>query len=482
MTPSSEDDQRPWMPGRHIRRTRYFVVLNDPIGFPAERTFHRSTYIPLGRLADIPSSVSVDAPTDPDELLYGQISISVHQGILRSFPAEAARALFEVAKAQAVEVGWIPEAAVDPPSDDGDVTESENGDEDEDQDRWTIAEISIEDYGISEWMTNAINDGELPDWLTQGLWALEELVRSYRIVARAPIAELAYRSMFPLVVSFDTDLDDNPLSPPLAWPLESAGLGWVSSSIDLPHLTANDQLDAIESTADRLSKGDPFARYSDRIWRAERNLHIEGKYDVAVLEAAIAIEGLLVGSRLAIQWEKGASAREAMTQARRLSADRPIKSVLGWLSNEIGGAWDPVNRPESKRWIEELQVWRNQVVHAGERLSRTEGQEAVSIARSLAEFLKLQLLKNFRHYPRVALLMAGQHDAANIVSVKRITRFLSSVEEEPPFYESLSEWLKVEPDAQQHSTLFEASGGEVRAGRLRVALKVIATWLRGRGD
>ncbi len=169
----------------------------------------------------------------------------------------------------------------------------------------------------------------MPDFLTQALWALEELVRAYRLVTRAPIADFTYQALYPLVVSIETDLDGQLLTGPTGWSLNSSGGSWIVTSLHDLDVSEPVQMEFLERAATRLSKGDQFVLYSDRLWRAERHLHIDGQHDLAVLQAAIAIEGLLVSTWIATQWERGLDSVATIRTVSELAGEKTHEKNLG---------------------------------------------------------------------------------------------------------------------------------------------------------
>jgi hypothetical protein len=375
-----------------------------------------------------------EALDDPDAPLYGTVAIKIHGSIFRRVPTEPLEAIAHVIKRLAEQFGYEAQGSADE-------EEAFQSSEAQTAQRWTVAQLSVEDYGISQGVFELFQQEMYPDFFTQAVWALEELVKAYRLLARAPLADFTYRSLYPVMISVETDLDGVLLTPPTAWTLESVGQGWVESDVEEAHAESTSYIDSLERTAARFSAGDPFVKYSDRLWRAERHAHIEGQYDLAVLQAAIAIEGLLVASWLATQWEgKVGTSQLALERVQTLAGKTPTKAVLGWLSAELGGHWDPVNCDAARRWQQELQLWRNEVVHTGKSPGRSQALQAIEICRALALHVTERVANNFHKFPRTALLIAG-HARLKRDLGKRVARFMESSGEEEPFFLQFTSWL-----------------------------------------
>ncbi len=402
----------PWLPSASKRLVYFYVTIDDTIDLPSEcRFFHVSASPHLHRstFADLPGfSFGPEYPQLPPlaaSFCFFRAS--------RTPPAEDhIRGV-----AACLSRRWPDHEGADYP-DEGDSldehdllrvdkeTEASDTAADGPEDTRSVVEICFHDPGGIPIENLQGEDGSTLDFLSLVRIWLQNLLEGYRIAAAVPTTDGAYMSLGPFVLTVEIDLEAEVRTPPVLWTLESA-LRHFGDRMD-PRVGGEALADATVLNAARLASGDPLMMYPTSVWTARRLAWVHAQYEAAVMHCVTAIEGLLSGVWLAIQWELG---RDAAAAVRRLEGkDRmgvSVSQMLGWLGQDLGGRWDAANSPTVKTWNDEVRLLRNLIAHTGLRCHRIQAERALDLTFDLRKMVEAALLANIRRIPRVTYLTCG---------------------------------------------------------------------------
>lgn len=312
----------------------------------------------------------------------------------------------------------------------------------------TVVEITFHDPGNSSLRSprGRESDGLPVDWLNLTRMWLQNLMEGYRIAAHLPVSSASYLDLGPFVVSVEIDLKNRVRTPPVISPLETATMFFQAGT--QPRVQGEELADTMVQFSDRTHVEDPLMMYPLGIWRARRFAHVLGEYDAAIIYCSLATEGLLSGVWLAIQWEAG---RDAAASIRKLNGTKRLGvssgQLLGWLSHELGGHWDPSNDLAIRAWNDSVRQVRNLISHAGVRVSRGQALTALDAAAALYGKVEGSLIDSLSKYPRVAYLMAGSVGIDAAKGPSTWDRDFSGISSEPRWAHSLARWTRLGREA-----------------------------------
>jgi hypothetical protein len=177
------------------------------------------------------------------------------------------------------------------------------------------------------------------------------------------------------------------------------------------------------------------------MWRARRALEVEGEFDSAVLHAAIAVEAYLVALWLHLQWEKGEGVDLALSRVGQLGGKKPTRTILSWLSQDLGGTWRSESNARVAAWVDGLVPLRNRVAHAGVRVSPQEAEDSIAAAEAIERFAAERLEERWAAYPRTAVLAIGHDRLRKRWGDHSVDAFFERTRDEPLCAIAFASWV-----------------------------------------
>ncbi|MCB0929945.1 MAG: hypothetical protein KDB70_19005 [Mycobacterium sp.] len=282
------------------------------------------------------------------------------------------------------------------------------------------------------------HDGKV-DPLTLAHWLVADAVRSLRIASSAPIPELHYRSLNPIVPATFGAVDIH----------GQVRFDEKQSAIVLDHLpTRLEQAPHVDpadagNIFNELTHGSITALIRDHFARAYAE-HVAGDRRASVLSLAITCELLLDSVLSAMLWEEGQTPAEAaQVWASGSSVTHRIKSLY---AVRLGGDWNLNGHRPIARWREHIADVRNSVIHSGRTPSEPESEHCGIVTSELLAFVTTRLMAKWKTYPKTLAVLCGptsvekhapkKHRANILAELKRCSVF--GVE----FHRWHDKWLK----------------------------------------
>jgi hypothetical protein len=282
------------------------------------------------------------------------------------------------------------------------------------------------------------HDGKV-DPLTVAHWLIADVVRSLRIVATAPLPELHYRSLNPIVPATFGSADEG----------GQIHFDDRQTAILLDHLPARlTSAPSIDHTTagnafTELTRGSISALIRDHFSRAAAE-HAAGDRRAAVLSLAVACELMLDSVLAAMLWEEGETAAQAAQQwANESSITYRVKRLY---ADRLGGNWRlGVSSPVSN-WRQHVVDVRNSVIHSGRTPSEVESDLAGTATSELFTFLTKRLVIKWKTYPKTLALLCGPTSVNQHASKKQREKILVELQRCSPsaveFHRWRDDWLK----------------------------------------
>jgi hypothetical protein len=282
------------------------------------------------------------------------------------------------------------------------------------------------------------HDGKV-DPLTLAHWLLADTARTLRIVSMAPIPELHYRSLDPIVpAAFGAVGDGGQVS-------FDAG----QTAILLDHLPARlTPLSPVnQATAGRvfgqLTRGSISALIRDHLARAYAE-HTAGDRRASVLSLAVTCELMLDSTLAAILWEEGETpAHAAQVWANASSITQRVKSLY---ADRLGGSWQVDGDGAVRRWREHIVDVRNSVIHSGRTPSEPESENSGAVTSELLTFVSKRLVLKWKTYPKTLAVLCGPSSVEKHASKEQRAIVLAELERcsafAVEFHRWRDEWLR----------------------------------------
>lgn len=237
-----------------------------------------------------------------------------------------------------------------------------------------------------------------PDPLSRCLEKLFQWHRAYRVVAQAPIEELTYPQLFPMVLTFRRPLANDMVTPDGLMHLASDN---IQLGAPAAHIGSIDQ-NLLAVSLSRLKLGDPVQAFVERRVDAQYERSVKGDYGSAIIQFSIACEVLLDGLLGLLLWEEGSDEEHAATV---FSTDITPRLKIQY-SPRLGGNWQ-LDTGGLSGWFDHVAGPRNRIVHAGHRPTAQQATQASDTVASLAKFISDRLAERIIDYPKTAYLFLG---------------------------------------------------------------------------
>jgi len=277
------------------------------------------------------------------------------------------------------------------------------------------------------------------DPLTLAHWLIADVARSLRIVSMAPIPDLHYRSL-------------NPIVPATFGSVHGGGqvrFDEGQTAILLDHLPARlvpappvDQ-ETAGNAFGQLTRGSIGALIRDHFARAYAE-HTAGDRRASVLSLAITCELMLDSTLAAMLWEEG----ETTTHAAHLwaNASSITHRVKTLYEGRLGARWHVDGDGPVGRWREHIVDVRNSVIHSGRTPSEPEAQKAGVVASELLTFVTTRLVLKWKTYPKTMAVLCGRSAVEKHASKKQKPNILAELERcsafAVEFHRWRDEWLR----------------------------------------
>ncbi|BBX43920.1 hypothetical protein [Mycobacterium simiae] len=276
------------------------------------------------------------------------------------------------------------------------------------------------------------HDGKV-DPLTLAHWLIADTVRSSRIASKAPIPELHYRSLNPIVpAAFGTVCEGGQVS-----------FATGQTVIVLDHLPARmasvSPVDpaVIGNIFGQLTRGSISVLIRDHFARAHSE-HSAGDRRASVLSLAITCELMLDSTLAAMLWEEGETpAQAAQVWADASSITQRVKSMY---SGRLGGSWHIDGVGPVGHWREHIVDIRNSVIHSGRTPSEPESEKSAAAASELLTFVSKRLVLKWKTYPKTLAVLCGRSSVETHASKKQRANVLAELERCSTFAVEFHRW------------------------------------------
>lgn len=276
------------------------------------------------------------------------------------------------------------------------------------------------------------HDGKV-DPLTLAHWLIADAARSSRIASTAPIPELYYRSL-------------NPVVPTTFGAFGEGGrvtFDEKQTVILLDHLPARLASPKLIDAAvtgrifGQLTRGSISALLRDHFARAYAE-HSVGDRRASVLSLAIMCELLLDSTLAAMLWEEGQSpAGAAQVWADMSSITGRVKSLY---AGRLGGSWHVDSDGPVGRWRKHIVDVRNSVIHSGRTPSEPEAENSGAVASELLTFVSKRLVLKWKAYPKSMAVLCGPSSVVKHASKKQLDNVLAELERCSAFAVAFHRW------------------------------------------
>ncbi len=276
-------------------------------------------------------------------------------------------------------------------------------------------------------------DGKI-DPLTVAHWLIADIVRSLRIHTWAPLPELHYPALNPIVpVAFGSgpSVDEMQFEGQYLFALSHLPdrlAGFEDSETD--HAT-------VGQIFGQLTRGSISALIGDHMCRAYAE-NVSGDRRTAIFSLAIACELMLDSVLAAMLWEEGKSVEEA---AEHWSNDSSITyRVKRLYADRLLGNWSLDRSGPMARWRKHVVDVRNSVIHSGRTPTEAEINLAGEAAGGLTSFVAKRLVARWEKYPKTMAVLNGPTSVRQHASKKKRDQILQELERCSVFAVDFHEW------------------------------------------
>ncbi|MEW1561758.1 hypothetical protein AB0454_02095 [Streptomyces sp. NPDC093509] len=251
------------------------------------------------------------------------------------------------------------------------------------------------------------------DALNRCIYAIQEVIRSYRAAFEVPCALPSYElldSLIPFqiartaVITNDDSgfsLDDSDWGPVGTMMLDHANLPDAAHGPEVKP-EAMHRLDYFD---DLKHLGSPLFVWRERFTEARRALKIEGQYGAAITLSNTASEVLLDSLLATLMWESG---KDPADVADIFSEGRLARRVKSQFADLLGGGWNLDGTTPVAEWFHKCYRMRHRVVHGGYSPTRLEAQIALDSVLQLSSYCWDRLAMKRKKFPRTALMMLAE--------------------------------------------------------------------------
>ncbi|MFW0873005.1 hypothetical protein [Rhodococcoides corynebacterioides] len=255
------------------------------------------------------------------------------------------------------------------------------------------------------------HDGKV-DPLTLAIWLIADAARSLRIASMAPIPELHYQSLNPIVPATFGAFDN------------ARGVTFEKKQTvflldHLPtRLVAPESVDPVAAGKifGQLTRGSISALVRDHFARAHAE-HAAGDRRASVLSLAVTCELMLDSTLAALLWEEGNTPSEAaQVWAERSSITGRVKTLY---SGRLGGSWLVDGEGPVGRWRTHIVDVRNSVIHSGRTPSEPESESSYAATSELLTYVSKRLVLKWKTYPKSMAVLCGPSSVKKHASKKQ---------------------------------------------------------------
>ncbi|MGV9568713.1 hypothetical protein ACWDRX_03425 [Streptomyces nigra] len=251
------------------------------------------------------------------------------------------------------------------------------------------------------------------DALNRCIYAVREVIRSYRTAFEVPCALPSYE-LLDIYIPFQTASSVVITQDPDGYSLDASDWGPVSllmlDHANMPDIPRGPAIDS--SNMERLDYfdglkdlGSTLFVWRERFIEARRALQVEGQYGAAVTLSNTASEVLLDSLLSNLMWESG---KDPADVAGVFAEGQLAKRVKSRFSEHLGGSWILDGNGPVAEWFHKCYKVRHRVVHGGHSPSRLEAQVAYDAVLQLSEYCWDRLAVKRKKFPRTALMMLAK--------------------------------------------------------------------------
>ncbi|QEM43991.1 hypothetical protein [Mycolicibacterium grossiae] len=286
------------------------------------------------------------------------------------------------------------------------------------------------------------HDGKV-DPLTVAHWLIADVARSLRIESWAPLPDLHYPALSPIVpVAFGAgpNFDEMQFGGQYALLLDHLPnrLGGGNQ-----HTTNHDTVGQIFG---QLTRGSISALIRDHMCRAWAE-QVAGDSRASILSSAIACELMLDSVLAAMLWEEGKSVEEAAKiWADHSSITVRVKRLY---ATRLLGNWSLEGTGPIARWLKHIVYVRNSVIHSGRTPSPSEVNIAGPTSAGITGFVASRLVARWEKYPKTMSVLCGPTSVRQHASKKKQDAILQELERCSPFAVDFHKWRDEWLEARQ---------------------------------
>lgn len=285
------------------------------------------------------------------------------------------------------------------------------------------------------WVDDETDEDETEIALTRCIDKLLALHRSYRLATNAPVPELTYERIHPVVMRLERSLDRKHEPRVVGMTI----LSHMNIPVAAPEPLTTDVQQRMALYAERVSAGDPFALYAERRLDGQNESNVNGRRGESVVQTAIAAEVLFDATLGLVMWEESQSAGLTIEDAATVFSIDLLKRVRSQYHERLGGSWS-IEGKHLSRWYTEIAQVRGRVVHAGYRPTLEEAASARGTLLELETFVGDRLAANFKKYPKTAWLFLGHNGFVERGKAKAAGVWADGLSQ--PIAEAQSAWLR----------------------------------------
>lgn len=271
------------------------------------------------------------------------------------------------------------------------------------------------------------------DPLTLAHWIVADMVRSVRIATKAPLSELHYPELNPIVpatfgsgATFDTLHFEGR---PHALVLEHLA-DKLAKSDSTDHASAG-------RVFGQLTRGSTSVLIADHMSRAHAEFRA-GDRRAAILSLAIACELMLDTALAATLWEDGKTPREAAdVWAQSSTVTGRVKRLY---ASRLGGNWSLDGEGPMAQWRKQIVDVRNRIVHSGRFPTQEEVEAAGDAVTTMNTFVTGRLVAKWREYPRSMAVLAGPTTVRQHADAGQLGAVLEALERSSVFAVDFHRW------------------------------------------
>lgn len=276
------------------------------------------------------------------------------------------------------------------------------------------------------------HDGKV-DPLTLAIWLIADAARSSRIASMAPIPELHYQSLNPIVPATFGAFGD-------AGEIIFDKKQTVFLLDHLPSKLASPEPVDPVATGEifrELTRGSISAVVRDHYARAHAE-HSAGDRRASVLSLAITCELMLDSTLAALLWEEGRTSSDAaQIWADTSSITGRVKALY---SGRLGGSWLVDGDGPVGRWRTHIVDVRNSVIHSGRTPSEPESDSSYVATSELLTFVSKRLVLKWKTYPKSMAVLCGPSSVTKHASKKQRENVHAELERCSAFAADFHQW------------------------------------------